>query len=98
MNLIGRDYDQSIDNDILLLDISNNDEYIWTNIFDPSTTTTTKPLPSPQQSNTPSNNTLIVISVVIGSLIGGAFLLFGGLYLYKWNKNRQRQQSLTPEN
>src|SRR5436305_9902468 len=31
-------YDQSVESDILLLDIRNNDEYIWTYNFDPSIT------------------------------------------------------------
>uniref|UniRef100_U9TP08 Uncharacterized protein n=1 Tax=Rhizophagus irregularis (strain DAOM 181602 / DAOM 197198 / MUCL 43194) TaxID=747089 RepID=U9TP08_RHIID len=29
-------YNESEENDILLLDISNKDEYIWTNEYDPS--------------------------------------------------------------
>ncbi|PKC05400.1 galactose oxidase [Rhizophagus irregularis] len=31
----GHGYDKSVESDILLLDISNNEEYIWTTIFDP---------------------------------------------------------------
>ncbi|POG66537.1 hypothetical protein GLOIN_2v1879801 [Rhizophagus irregularis DAOM 181602=DAOM 197198] len=33
--LIGRGCDKSVESDILLLDISNNEEYIWITIFDP---------------------------------------------------------------
>ncbi len=39
-NLIGDNYNET-GNDILLLDISNNDGYIWTNSFEPQTTPTT---------------------------------------------------------
>ena len=35
--LIGIDYDPKIENDILLLDISDDEGYIWTNIFKSST-------------------------------------------------------------
>ncbi|UZO07379.1 uncharacterized protein OCT59_027664 [Rhizophagus irregularis] len=31
----GRGCDKSVESDILLLDISNNEEYIWITIFDP---------------------------------------------------------------
>ena len=93
-NLIGKGYDQAIDNDVLLLDINNNDEYMWTNIFDLSAPKSTLPTSSspPQQPNYKS----IIIGAVVGSLIGGIFLSFGGFYLYKWNKNRKRQRQALP--
>jgi len=65
--LIGSGYDPKIENDILLLDISNDEEYIWTNLFDPSSplplptptptttsTPTSKPTPTPTPIPTPS--------------------------------------------
>src|SRR5205807_7548327 len=45
--LIGQGYDQSSESDILLLDISNINEYNWTNNFDLSS-------PSPPSSLPPS--------------------------------------------
>ncbi|CAB4394356.1 unnamed protein product [Rhizophagus irregularis] len=41
----GDGYDKTVESDILLLDISNNKEYIWTTIFDPK-----MPLPPPSPS------------------------------------------------
>ena len=34
--LKGDDYTQGVDSDVLLLDVSNNDEYMWTIIFSPT--------------------------------------------------------------
>src|SRR5436190_11018076 len=34
--LIGTGYNPSTESDVLLLDISNNEEYVWTDYFDPS--------------------------------------------------------------
>ena len=76
--------------DILLLDISNNEEYIWTDTFDltlpmptTSSVTPTSTLISPLSSL--KNNKLIIIVAAIGS---GAFLLIGGLVIYKLNKGK----------
>ncbi|CAG8721698.1 19550_t:CDS:2, partial [Rhizophagus irregularis] len=45
----GHGYDKSVESDILLLDISNNEEYIWTTIFDP-------PKPNKQKTNHGKDN------------------------------------------
>ncbi|PKK61194.1 hypothetical protein RhiirC2_856406 [Rhizophagus irregularis] len=91
---------------ILLLDISNVDEYIWTNEFNPSSsivksslptvpTIPTKPSPlqtiSSQQYISSDNSN--IVGAIIGSLIAGALLSFVGSYLYKWNKNRNKDGS-----
>ncbi|PKY56874.1 hypothetical protein RhiirA4_508411 [Rhizophagus irregularis] len=47
----GDGYDKTVESDILLLDISNNDEYIWTTTFDPKMPS---PPPSPSPSSSPS--------------------------------------------
>src|SRR5688500_16651956 len=73
----------STESDVLLLDISNNDEYVWTNIFHP-----TPP--------TPKHVTQTIIGIVIGSLIGGISLLFGGLFIYKKNKNKRKNKKVIP--
>ena len=93
-NLIGFGYDQSIESDILLLDISNNENYIWTDIFEPSPATSPTTNASIQPSE-PSNKSLaVLISAIIGSLIGGALLLVGGFFFYRWNKNKQKQRDV----
>ncbi|GBC04885.1 hypothetical protein RclHR1_05920005 [Rhizophagus clarus] len=99
----GDGYDQTTESDILLLDISKVDDYIWTNEFYPL-----PPLPPPPSpvsgkslsslslsssmttSDIPSSATspiTTVIGAVIGSFFGGALLSFGGFY---WYKNRRR--------
>ncbi|PKY49613.1 galactose oxidase [Rhizophagus irregularis] len=45
----GVGYDKTVESDILLLDISNNEEYIWTTIFDPK-------MPSPPPSSPPPSS------------------------------------------
>ncbi len=77
------------DSDILLLDISNNDEYIWTNVFDP-----TPPTSKPSMLSTISKTSSIIIGAVVGSFI----LLSFGIFLYKWNKNKKYRKSLIPIN
>ncbi len=64
-----------IENDILLIDISNNDKYTWTNIFYASTPKT-------------SSSLLIIIGAVVGSLIGGIFLSFEFFYINGIKINR----------
>ncbi|EXX54102.1 hypothetical protein GLOIN_2v1834755 [Rhizophagus irregularis DAOM 181602=DAOM 197198] len=41
----GVGYDKTVESDILLLDISNNEEYIWTTIFDPKMPSPPPPIP-----------------------------------------------------
>src|SRR6266542_6476195 len=114
-NLIGDNYNET-GNDILLLDISNNDGYIWTNSFEPQTTPTTSlatttttsiaipplstslsssPLSS-QQSNALSKNIPVVIGIAIGAFIVGVSLAFGGVFLYKRNKNKKENKKAIP--
>ncbi|RIA79619.1 hypothetical protein C1645_840277 [Glomus cerebriforme] len=62
----GSGYDKSIESDILLLDISNNNEYVWTTTFDPSVPnniiSTTSPSPSPSPSISSSSPSLPSLS------------------------------------
>src|SRR5688572_3813814 len=86
---LGSGYDQSIESDILLLDISNDDEYKWTYNFDPLATpvkpetpitpvTPTPTTPTTQITNDKSsNNNPAMIGAIIGSLFGGILLSFG---------------------
>ena len=98
--LIGYGYSQSNESDILLLDISNNNEYKWTNIFEPpltpssSTPSSTLP-PSPQISHS-SQITSIIVGSTIGSLIFGFLLAVVCFLLYKWNKNKQERKNVIP--
>ncbi|CAB5343442.1 unnamed protein product [Rhizophagus irregularis] len=53
----GQGYDKTVESDILLLDISNNDEYIWTTTFDPKVPSPPpSPSPSPSPSTSPSTS------------------------------------------
>jgi hypothetical protein len=75
-----------------LLDISNNNEYVWTTIFNPS------PPSSPPSPLPPSslNNSSNIAGAVIGSLlVSGIFLSVGSfLIYYKWNKNKRKQKTI----
>ncbi|CAB4399942.1 unnamed protein product [Rhizophagus irregularis] len=89
-NVISRymvSYDKKAESDILLLDISNNEEYVWTTSFDIS--------PSPSSSSQTSNNSSDIskmVGAIVGSLLSGIFLSVGSFFLYKWNKNKQKQK------
>ncbi|RGB30095.1 hypothetical protein C1646_765765 [Rhizophagus diaphanus] len=81
----GDGYDKTVESDILLLDISNNEEYIWTTIFDPKMPSpqpspppsTLPPLPPPSlppspsspSSSSPLNNSGNIAGIVVGSLL-----------------------------
>jgi hypothetical protein len=81
-----------MESDILLLDISNKDEYIWTNSFEPSPPPPPPPPPPPSSSSSsssafpsisptsPSSSTQATISnnTIIGIVIG---TLVGGVLL-----------------
>ena len=97
--LIGNGYDDN-DNDVLLLDISNNNNYIWTELFDPSDPPT-QPAPSSTSSSAPSSHTSppalqkpnkpnknsVIIGAIIGCVCGGG-LFIGTFVLYKRNKKK----------
>src|SRR5438067_1534692 len=97
INFTGSGYDQSVEGDILLLDISNNENYVWTDTFDPSislpssssspsaTSTANAVDVQPSDSNRPSTSS--IIGAIVGSLIGGSLLTVGGFFLYKWKKD-----------
>ncbi|RIA87850.1 hypothetical protein C1645_827215 [Glomus cerebriforme] len=85
----GYGYDQSIESDILLLDISNNEEYVWTTTFDPTIPNNTNNTTSTSSSSSNSSNNT---GAIVGSLFGGILFSFGVYLLYKWNKNKKKQK------
>ncbi|RIA79409.1 hypothetical protein C1645_840757 [Glomus cerebriforme] len=104
----GIGYNKSVESDILLLDISNIEEYVWTTTFDPSVPNSIIPAPSLPPSSSPSpsslqpsssssqlsNNIPAMAGAIVGSLFCGILLSFGGFFLYKWNKNKQKQRGI----
>ena len=81
---------------------------MWTNDFilpspslvsspsSPSSTLSTSPSNISQQ---PNNLTLSVASVtgaIVGALFGGILISFACFFLYRWNKNRQKQKDTLP--
>ncbi|RIA87834.1 hypothetical protein C1645_739812 [Glomus cerebriforme] len=104
----GFGYNKSVESDILLLDISNNEEYVWTTTFDPSVPNNIIPAPSLPPSSSPSpsslqppssssqlsNNIPAMAGAIVGSLFCGILLSFGGFFLYKWNKKKQKQRDI----
>ncbi|RGB34618.1 hypothetical protein C1646_668381 [Rhizophagus diaphanus] len=101
----GEGYDRFTESDILLLDISNVDEYIWTYEFypppPPQSSTKSGKVPTSPSSPSAMPPSIIVQSqsapsmtgAIIGSLIGGATLSSVGFLLYRWNKNRQKSDN-----
>ncbi|GBB96545.1 hypothetical protein RclHR1_02780008 [Rhizophagus clarus] len=88
----GVGYNKSVESDILLLDISNNEEYIWSTTFDPSVPSSpSSPSSSSLSSDSPSSNN--IVGAIVGSLFGGIFLLSGILLIYKRKKNNQNQKT-----
>ncbi|PKY49670.1 galactose oxidase, partial [Rhizophagus irregularis] len=83
----GVGYDKTVESDILLLDISNNEEYIWTTIFDPKMPS---PPPPPPPTLPPSLSSDKIAGIIVGSLLSGILLLVGSFLIYKWNKNKQK--------
>ncbi|RGB41045.1 hypothetical protein C1646_752566 [Rhizophagus diaphanus] len=92
----GIGYNKLVESDILLLDISNNEEYVWTTSFNPSVPKSSPPPSSTSPSLPPSNNSSDnskMAGAIVGSLLSGIFLSVGGFFLYKWNKKRQSQNN-----
>ena len=101
--LIGDGYLQSTESDILLLDISNNDEYKWTNTFElppPPTPSSSSPQQPPTTISVPSSlsskNNSAIIGTAIGSSLGGFLLSAICFLLYKRYKLKQRQKNSIP--
>ncbi|PKC16547.1 galactose oxidase [Rhizophagus irregularis] len=70
---------------ILLLDISNNDEYQWTTSFE---VLPPPPTSSPPPPNNTNNTSPIIVAAVIGSLIGSLSIAVGCFLLYKSKQKR----------
>lgn len=99
---------------MLLLDISNNNEYIWTSSFTPNnyiqpnhpTSTSMAPsktndiqLDQPNtQLNTKANHSDIITSIIIGAIINAILLIVGIYLLYKWYKNKKERNNATLPN
>ena len=92
------------EDDVLLLDISNNDEYIWTTNFVPqsaspsSVSSSSNPsslVPSSSVSQS-SSNTGVIVGAVIGSVFGGILLAIGSFIFYKGYKNNREQNKAIP--
>ncbi|CAB4394352.1 unnamed protein product [Rhizophagus irregularis] len=105
----GVGYDKTVESDILLLDISNNEEYIWTTMFDPkmpspppssppSTPPSTPPSPSPSPLPLSSNNLGNTTGAILGTLLSGILLSVGSFLIYKWNKNKREQSTIVHGN
>jgi len=78
----GSSYNQSTESDILLLDISDNREYIWTNDFDPSKREVDYFLKSIIEDG---------LDAIAGTLFSVISLLsFMCFLVYKWNKYNRK--------
>ncbi|CAB5343147.1 unnamed protein product [Rhizophagus irregularis] len=110
--IFGEGYNNESEDDLLLLDISNNNEYIWTSSFTPNNNiqsnqpTSTSSSPSKtndiqqpnSQLNTKTNYTDVITSIIIGAIIDAILLIVGIFLLYKWYKNKKEQNNATLPN
>ena len=71
-----------------MLDISNNEEDIWTTIFDPSSSLPPSPTATPTPSIPISHDIPVIVGVFVGYLILGLLFVLGGFFLYKWNHSK----------
>ncbi|POG66510.1 hypothetical protein GLOIN_2v1780442 [Rhizophagus irregularis DAOM 181602=DAOM 197198] len=76
------------EDDVLLLDISDKNEFKWTTTFYPPPPPTSAPAPAPAPPSTPSKNKSVVIGLATGFSLLCAFTV-GMFFLYKRNKNRK---------
>ncbi|RIA99288.1 hypothetical protein C1645_811776 [Glomus cerebriforme] len=92
----GEGYTPETESDILLLDISNNEEYVWTKSFNIKNTTPFSPLPSTGPNPNPSSSpAAVIVGAIIGSVIGIAITI-GSFFLYKWRKHVKKQDDVLP--
>ncbi|GBB84241.1 hypothetical protein RclHR1_10870002 [Rhizophagus clarus] len=91
----GQGYAQETDKDILLLDISNDNEYIWKTSFNNNNSTPT--ITSTPQVTLPisldplgSEKENIIVGAIIGSALGIAITL-GSFFIYKRKKHIKKQ-------
>ncbi|CAB4394376.1 unnamed protein product [Rhizophagus irregularis] len=105
----GDGYDKTVESDILLLDISNNEEYIWTTIFDPKMPSppppppsTLPPLPPPSLPPSPSPSSSLSSSPpnnsgnIAGIVVGSllsSILLSVGSFLI-YKWNKNKQKTI----
>ncbi|CAG8730778.1 6169_t:CDS:2, partial [Funneliformis caledonium] len=91
----GSDYNSDLENNILLLDISNNEEYKWTTVFDPLLPSSSlSPLPSPIP--TIIQSIPVMIGIIIGSLFCGSLLTIGFFLLYKHRQGQNNAELRIP--
>ena len=95
---LGKGYNyEPTESDILLLDISNNTEYIWTNTFGPMAASPPSSTISPSSTSSHSATTSsVIIGSIVGSIIFGFLLAVICFLLYKWNKNKQTRKNMIP--
>ncbi|RGB43316.1 hypothetical protein C1646_749886 [Rhizophagus diaphanus] len=86
-------YDQSIESDILLLDISNDQEYVWTTNFEPHL-----PSPLPTQEVIPLRPfpSSSVLNPIMGTSITVFLLTVICIYAYKWTKLIRNMPTTNP--
>ncbi|PKK72336.1 hypothetical protein RhiirC2_742961 [Rhizophagus irregularis] len=85
----GSGYNNSKEDDVLLLDISNNDQYVWTGYYAISDSA-----PSPIDSKISRNYKLI--GIIGASVVGSMVLIAGTYYLHRWNRNRRTKIAVHP--
>jgi hypothetical protein len=83
-------YKESGESDVLLLDISNDSEYVWTTSFDPSPVTDNPKPSSPLISKPKTNNIGIIIGCVVGLILLICIISIAVFLFIKRRKNANK--------
>ncbi|CAB4446276.1 unnamed protein product [Rhizophagus irregularis] len=89
-------YRSSGESDVLLLDISNDSEYVWTTSFDPTslvTTNSTSSVPLPSNSSGSKNDLAIKIGISVGLIVLIIIIL---IVIFLFIRRRKNEQSAIP--
>jgi hypothetical protein len=78
------------ESDVLLLDISNDSEYLWTTSFDPTPLTSSPPIVSKPK----TNNRGIIVGLSIGVIVIIGILLLGVLFFIRRRKIHKSEKPI----
>ncbi|CAB4446278.1 unnamed protein product [Rhizophagus irregularis] len=84
--VVSSKYKDSGESDVLLLDISNDSEYVWTNSFDPTLPATKSASPE-QLSSNPKTNTSVIVGCVVGVILLIGIISIVAFLIIKRRKN-----------
>jgi hypothetical protein len=82
-------YRSSGEGDVLLLDISNDAEYIWTTSFDPTPFTTDSQSPNLPLKSKNIPNKILLAGLIVGIIVFIIILSLGAFFFMRRHKNHK---------